>query len=573
MLPWPAMQILSEYRYNTVNKALELAERGFEVFPLHGSGICIEDMAEDGDPNSRFAHYTCTCVEGMGCENMGKHPRTPGWQRSATRDADRIRSMDWQDSNIGVSCAGLTVVDVDPRNGGGRDWLEETDTLTVQTGGGGWHFYFRGETRTCRGLSAGIDIKSGIGGYVVGPGSKDYKVVSYGEYLEPVPDWLRVRIERPKADTVSLVKEQILGHGERDNGLTAIGGLLRRYGFSASETEAALLAVNAERCDPPLPAVDVKRIAESVSRYAIEASIKEIAHKRISGVLDIDGILGLQPPKYEIETVWPEGGVNVLFGKPGTLKSFLALEWSLHRSIAADWHGFEIAESVKTLYVAAEGVFGMGSRLRTILAGHGLSVADLREQFFMYPGSVNILNAESAEFMYEYLAENAFELVIFDTLRKSMTGGDENNTQDIGQLMSMLESWSLEGISSLLLHHANRAGSGHRGSSAIEGDAYNMWEMSRNRRDLRTKLKPTKFKDADDAFQLNIDWEERSGSLVSVSAERDSRDEDDVAEIGRNFERNIEIRAACASGESQTSVGARFGLTQQQISRIVRGEL
>jgi hypothetical protein len=43
---------------------------------------------------------------------------------------------------------------------------------------------------------------------------------------------------------------------------------MRYKGFGEAAILAALLAENAERCDPPLPEAEIARIARSVSRYA-----------------------------------------------------------------------------------------------------------------------------------------------------------------------------------------------------------------------------------------------------------------------------------------------------------------
>jgi len=53
----------------------------------------------------------------------------------------------------------------------------------------------------------------------------------------------------------------------RNNALASLGGSMRRRGMSQPEIEAALIAVNATRVEPPLDEEDVRRIAKSVSRY------------------------------------------------------------------------------------------------------------------------------------------------------------------------------------------------------------------------------------------------------------------------------------------------------------------
>lgn len=55
--------------------------------------------------------------------------------------------------------------------------------------------------------------------------------------------------------------------------LTKEAGRLRKYGYNESEILAALVALNAGRCNPPLPVYEVEHIANSVSRYDPEEDI------------------------------------------------------------------------------------------------------------------------------------------------------------------------------------------------------------------------------------------------------------------------------------------------------------
>src|SRR5581483_2278194 len=141
---------------STVEEALACARRGWPVVPLHG--------IVDG---------RCTCQGRANCR-PGKHPISSGWQQHATTDEAAIRKMfdGTVPVNLGIATgrrSGLVVLDVDPRNGG-EETLEELrlehgpipETVTVQTGGGGWHLYFRwsgqGRLRTGGGtIGPGVD--------------------------------------------------------------------------------------------------------------------------------------------------------------------------------------------------------------------------------------------------------------------------------------------------------------------------------------------------------------------------------------------------------------------------------
>lgn len=65
------------------------------------------------------------------------------------------------------------------------------------------------------------------------------------------------------AENIGLLRE-----GTRNDGLTRLGGYLRRKGWERPAIETELLRQNLRRCRPPLPDVEVRTIADSVSRYA-----------------------------------------------------------------------------------------------------------------------------------------------------------------------------------------------------------------------------------------------------------------------------------------------------------------
>jgi hypothetical protein len=63
-------------------------------------------------------------------------------------------------------------------------------------------------------------------------------------------------------------EQQTIRTHHRNRTLASLAGTMRRRGMSHAAIEAALLADNETRCDPPLPPDEVRRIAASVSRYA-----------------------------------------------------------------------------------------------------------------------------------------------------------------------------------------------------------------------------------------------------------------------------------------------------------------
>jgi len=139
----------------------------------------------------------------------GKVPLTKHGVQDFTRDRQVITrwARQYPGCNWGVTKVGVVCLDVDPRHGGTVAALRlrpEHETLTIRTGGGGWHLYYR-HTGPVRGKVAsteGIDVKAGGRGYLVCPGSvhpvtgKPYRLHRDGP-IATLPEHLLALIAQP----------------------------------------------------------------------------------------------------------------------------------------------------------------------------------------------------------------------------------------------------------------------------------------------------------------------------------------------------------------------------------------
>lgn len=185
----------------------DYASKGWRVIPLHRVG-------PDGQ--------TCSCSRGRNCTSKGKHPRDEAWQSKAPLSPSDIEAT-WGGAyppNVGLATgadSGFWALDIDPEKGGAEAMgaLVAThgrlpDTWVVQTGSGGYHYYFTMPDEPLRNTSGqagpGIDTRAN-GGQVVAPPSRtdkgSYSVVS-DHPLAPAPEWLLALI-RPKTVDISQV--------------------------------------------------------------------------------------------------------------------------------------------------------------------------------------------------------------------------------------------------------------------------------------------------------------------------------------------------------------------------------
>ncbi len=237
--------------------ALSYAELGFKVFPLL--------------PGS-------------------KEPATENGLLNATTDQALIEEA-WsnQPFNIGISTAGLLVIDID---GAGNPWLSTLGERIYDLVGcpmsrtprGGSHRFFRQPPGTWRNtaskLAPGVDTRAD-GGYVVAPPSVLETGGGY-QWLEETeltadlplpPEWLvkKLQADQPASATKILISgnnsSNPIPQGQRNHALASIAGAMRRYGLSRAEIVASLHVVNCSRCQPPMAANEVEKIADSITRY------------------------------------------------------------------------------------------------------------------------------------------------------------------------------------------------------------------------------------------------------------------------------------------------------------------
>lgn len=175
--------------------ATDYMNRGWRVIPLH----------KPADTPSG-----CSCYNSErrpSCNSVGKHPVDARWQASPPMSGPDLYAHFAEDGrNVGIAtgaASGFWVLDIDLDKPGTRDRLLAMQdgrklpaTFIVQTGGGGFQYYFAmpdfNVTNSAKRLPDGVDVR-GTGGQVVAPPSVSGK----GAYrvfadlpIAAAPDWL-----------------------------------------------------------------------------------------------------------------------------------------------------------------------------------------------------------------------------------------------------------------------------------------------------------------------------------------------------------------------------------------------
>src|SRR5262249_32253534 len=158
----------------------------------------------------------------------------------------------------------LLVVDVDPD---GIGWYRENSARLacgrVHKTSRGFHLLYRMPAQEIRNstskVARGIDVRA-EGGYIIWWPAHGPDVTGSMEDLTEPPAWLLEAMLRPQAKSSGngATHGGKYGQGERHGALLRVASSLRRRDVKGATLEGALLAWNAENCDPPQDAEDVR---------------------------------------------------------------------------------------------------------------------------------------------------------------------------------------------------------------------------------------------------------------------------------------------------------------------------
>lgn len=179
-----------------------------------------------------------------------------------------------------------------------------------------------------------------------------------------------------------------------------------------------------------------------------------------------------------IKHVLPRTGLAVIYGAPGSGKSFFALDMVATVARGSEWRGRKVRKG-RAMYIAAEGSGGFASRGRAYLQAHGLTEIDLRvigeaPNFFTGTG-------DEKHIAEEVRACGGADVIVIDTLSASSAGADENTGKDMNLIVGRMNKLqAATGALVVLVHHSGKDESkGARGWSGLKAAVDVEIEVSR----------------------------------------------------------------------------------------------
>jgi hypothetical protein len=264
-------------------------------------------------------------------------------------------------------------------------------------------------------------------------------------------------------------------------------------------------------------------------------------------LLNRSQLRALPDPEPLIANVLDQGTTALLFGRHGTAKTFIALDWAASTATGRRWQNRE-TQRCRVLYVAGEGAFGFKRRLDAWETAWQSEIED--GDLDVLPRPVNLTRPLEVANLAALIKENGYGLVVLDTLARCMVGADENSAKDCGivvDAMTRLTGHTPGGRGVVLgVHHSGKDGKTFRGSSVFEAGAETVYSTVRDGGVIVLNREKRKDGPEYDRHELKLDPIEGSGS-VAISVHRGGGQTDRADKLLSTFVHHFGITGASKS--------------------------
>lgn len=231
-------------------------------------------------------------------------------------------------------------------------------------------------------------------------------------------------------------------------------------------------------------------------------------------MLSLTQLAALKPPMPLIQSVLDLDSLALVYGRRGSRKSFVAIDWTACVATGTRWH-HRVVTRVPVIYVVGESTGGIHQRFDAWFQHHGVIASRPDwDMFRVLPEPLNLLN-EKAVAEFAEVAENMHAgLIVFDTLARCIVGGDENSARDAGLVIEQLDLIRrATGACIAVIHHSGKdLTAGGRGSSVFEGNVDTVIEIGST--DDVVTIKCTKQKDHPEFNPITLRAVSVEGSAV-----------------------------------------------------------
>ena len=243
--------------------------------------------------------------------------------------------------------------------------------------------------------------------------------------------------------------------GARNDHLTRQAGAMRRRGMGEAAIAAALLVENGDRCRPPLPEPEVRRIAASVGRYVPDPSTEPVS--LITSLTELLARASAHgEPQWLVDGLIPGDGTVLIHSQPREYKTLSVQALLLSMATGTPAFGLErlhVAEPVPVLYLTEEDAWRrVAQRCGALLNGYGITQSP--DLFHIAAGKgINLDALEWQERLIAATREQGYRVVGLDPLR-SLTDSADQGPRELKPFALFVRRLMREtGAVVLIVHH------------------------------------------------------------------------------------------------------------------------
>ena len=249
------------------------------------------------------------------------------------------------------------------------------------------------------------------------------------------------------------------------------------------------------------PIVNPERIEEAITQ-AVERAKADPG--RIYELLDVPAIKAANDPLWLVNDIVVEEALGFIYGPPGCLKTFIALDMALSFACGLnEWWGWPIQRNGAVIYLTTESWRSFKYRIAAWEKHRGIDADPskfrlMKEQInFMEQGDIIKLLA-TVQSAIDAIGPVA--AVFVDTVSRVLPGADENLQKDMTKFTAACDAVRLRFNTTVIgLHHTARAGN-MRGSTVIPAAGDFLIEVRREPGSMEGSIYAEKIKEAQDGW-------------------------------------------------------------------------
>ncbi len=241
--------------------------------------------------------------------------------------------------------------------------------------------------------------------------------------------------------------------------------------FVQGECESIWAKMNREKRSSKSVVTLATLVAKATQSKRASSSAFETGSNGALRVYSISELMALPPQTWLVKGVIPQTGMGIVYGDSGSGKTFITIDLALSIARGLSWQACRVKQATGVLYVSAEGGGAMGARLQAYAKHHDTDLSAL--PFGVVTVSLNLRGGDDQKVIdgcNEMRSRGVpIGLIVLDTLNRTMGGGDENSSQDMGAYLDAVSRIvEKTGTFVLVVHHSGKdAKKGARGHSSL----------------------------------------------------------------------------------------------------------